>query len=192
MKRSLFAALAVIFGIGLATPRLPPAADAVEATPDHRPLAVHRAPAPRKPPAPAQDAASIDDPLPQLPSPQVSTTATQPDADVIAMESPLNQAMLTTLVQTGRMTLELPDGQALALIVDEIDERRGHQRIRVRSAGGTGQFTRANWGFFGTIATPRGVYSIENQGLKTYIVNHSELDRRNLPGLDDARYPLDA
>ncbi|MFK7915129.1 MAG: hypothetical protein AB8B93_14535, partial [Pseudomonadales bacterium] len=87
---------------------------------------------------------------------------------------------------------DLPDGASLALIVDSVDERRGHQRIRVRSTSGNGQFTRAQWGFFGTVATDRGVYTFENQGIKTYIVKHSELDRRSLPGLSDAKRPRDA
>ena len=188
MKRSLAVTVAIITGAGLGLPQAPstdgqyrsPALPSVVSSQTHG-LPEGRAGVPRVP----GNAMAAVAPVDQGPG---------PDPDILAVESALNQAMLDTLVHGGQVDLDLPDGTGLTLIVHSVDTHHGYQRIRVRSADEfcSGQFTRAPQGFFGTIATDRGVYAFENQGLKTYIVNHSELDRRNLPGLSDARRPHEA
>ncbi|MFK7914999.1 MAG: hypothetical protein AB8B93_13870, partial [Pseudomonadales bacterium] len=160
MKRSLAVSVAVIAGVGLGVTQAPapPATGAVVALADPvldtLPVpasTMENAPLAPSGPATASSApatAMAPQPAPAYVGP-APAPGPGPDPDIIAVESPLDQAMLDTLVHSGRIRFDLPDGASLALIVDSVDERRGHQRIRVRSTSGNGQFTRAQWGFFG-------------------------------------------
>lgn len=186
MKRSLAASIAIITGVGLGVSELPPRGSLDHASAPHG-----LAPSQSSSISAAHAIPAVKPGIPVASTPLLADVG--PDSDIVAVESSLDQAMLDALVHSGRLHFELPDGTTLELFIDSIDEGRGYQRIRVRStSGGSGQFTRAAQGFFGTIATDRGVYAFENQGFKTYIVNHSELDRRNLPGLSDVRRPREA
>ncbi len=109
------------------------------------------------------------------------------DSDTTPEPFALDQQKLEQLLDEGALTLPHPQGGSMHLRLLASHSQGRLQLLRLQIAGLPGQVTRSANGFFGTLATDRGIYSIENHGLTTHIVNHQQLDQRLLPGFSDAR-----
>ncbi|MGI9325248.1 MAG: hypothetical protein ACR2PZ_08530 [Pseudomonadales bacterium] len=135
------------------------------------------------PPPPEADLAILDQRV------DSGTLADWPiqDSDTTPLAFPLDQQKLDRLLARGTLTLTHPQGGSMQLQLIAMEQQGRLQLLRLQIAGIPGQVTRSANGFFGTLATDRGVYSIENHGLTTHIVNQQQLDQRTLPGFSDAR-----
>ena len=124
-----------------------------------------------------------------VPAADLSTIAQTPfadyNADIQANRYPLDAADLESLVVSGALSLPHPDGGTLDIVLQSTTTQPGSRTLHVLSSGYPGTITQRPNGFFATLATPEGVYTLENRGAGTYLVRHRQLDLRINPALVD-------
>jgi hypothetical protein len=114
-----------------------------------------------------------------------------PGSDVLLEDYPLTQMMLSTLQRGDRIALPHPDGGTIELRVERADaEHGGRHLMLVQSDGLVSTFTESHGTFFGTLATPRGVYALEGNVRGSRLTRHALLDQRiNSHALDYRNAP---
>ncbi len=114
-----------------------------------------------------------------------------PSSDVLLEDYPLTETMLSTLQRGDRIVLPHPDGGTIELRVERADaEHGGRHLMLVQSDGLVSTFTESHGTFFGTLATPRGVYALEGNVRGSRLTRHALLDQRiNSHALDYRNAP---
>jgi hypothetical protein len=100
-------------------------------------------------------------------------------SDVLLEDYPLTETTLSTLQRGDRIELPHPDGGTIELRVERADaEHGGRHLMLVQSDGLVSTFTEGGGAFFGTLATPRGVYALEGGVNGSRLTRHTLLDQR--------------
>jgi hypothetical protein len=116
--------------------------------------------------------------------------ANERGADVVFEDYPLNSTELGALRQGDRIVLTHPDGGSIDLHVVRIDSTPQRRHLLLMHGALASTFTESNGTFFGTLATPRGVYALEGNALRSRLTRHALLDLRMNPHAPDYRsYP---
>ncbi len=114
-------------------------------------------------------------------------------ADVTAEAYPLAWQRLKDLQAGDHITLPDPQGGSLTLTVTRVRDRDSHRSIQVHSQGLASTFTVSDTGFYGTLATTRGVYGLQNDGDSSLLIDQRQLEQRwNSHSQDYLRPPSDA
>ena len=98
--------------------------------------------------------------------------------DVVFEDYPLTDGALTNLRRGDRIALPHPDGGTVELRVERADSADGHRHLLLVHDGLVSTFTEARGAFFGTVATPRGVYALEGDARGSRLTRHASLDQR--------------
>lgn len=106
-------------------------------------------------------------------------------SDIVAIRYPLYAADLETLVSTGSLSLPHPEGGTLNIVLRRNTTKHGSRILHVTTNGYPGTITQRSDGFFATLATPQGIYTLESRGSDTYLVQQRQLDLRINPALRD-------
>ncbi len=119
-------------------------------------------------------------------------TAASPDevrgSDVVLEDYPLTDAALSSLRRGDRIALPNPDGGTIELRVERADAENGGRHLLLVHGGLVSTFTEARGAFFGTLATPRGVYALEGDVRSSRLTRHTLLDQRMNNHALDYRY----
>ncbi len=112
-------------------------------------------------------------------------------SDVLLEDYPLTETTLSTLQRGDRIALPHPDGGTIELRVERADAEHGGRHLTlVQSDGLVSTFTESHGAFFGTLATPRGVYALEGSASGSRLTRHTLLDQRmNSHALDYRTIP---
>jgi hypothetical protein len=112
-------------------------------------------------------------------------------SDVLLEDYPLTETTLSTLQRGDRIALPHPDGGTIELRVERADAEHGGRHLKlVQSDGLVSTFTESHGAFFGTLATPRGVYALEGGVNGSRLTRHTLLDQRmNSHALDYRNVP---
>ena len=81
-----------------------------------------------------------------------------------------------------------PDGGTIELRVERADAENGGRHLLLVHGGLVSTFTEARGAFFGTVATPRGVYALEGDVRGSRLTRHALLDQRMNNHALDYRY----
>ncbi len=106
------------------------------------------------------------------------------DLDVPRQQTTFGQAEIQALLQAGAATVYLPDGQLLHLHTSHTRDLAGDGHVITAAAAGLVSTitTRGNL-FFATLATPRGVYRLQNlphSNTQASVTAHRALDQRTM------------
>lgn len=112
-------------------------------------------------------------------------------SDVVLEDYPLTETTLSKLQRGDRLALPHPDGGTIELRVERAEaEHGGRHLMLVQSDGLVSTFTESRGAFFGTVATPRGVYALEGGVSGSRLTRHTLLDQRmNSHALDYRTVP---
>ncbi|MCZ6642896.1 MAG: hypothetical protein O7G86_03140 [Gammaproteobacteria bacterium] len=114
-----------------------------------------------------------------------STPFADGNSDIQANRYPLYAADLESLISSGSLSLPHPEGGTLNIILRTNTTRHGSRILHVSTNGYPGTITQRPNGFFATLATPEGIYTLESRGSETYLVQQRQLDLRINPALKD-------
>jgi hypothetical protein len=98
--------------------------------------------------------------------------------DVVFEDYPLRDADLAPLHRGDRIELPHPDGGTIDLRVERVESTRDRRHLTLLHDGLSSTFTEARGAFFGTLATPRGVYALEGNAQHSRLTRHALLDQR--------------
>ena len=111
-------------------------------------------------------------------------------SDVVQEDYPLDVTFLSSLQTGDRIALPHPDGGRVELRVERTEAQNGIRHLRLADQGLVSTITEAGGAFFGTLATPRGVYALEGDGRGSRLTRHAALDQRmNSHALDYRHAP---
>ncbi len=122
----------------------------------------------------------------------IAQRAEERSSDVVREDYALNEGALTKLRRGDRIALPHPDGGTVELRVARADSADGHRHLLLVNVndGLVSTFTEARGSFFGTLATPRGVYALEGDARGSRLTRHASLDQRmNSHALDYRNRP---
>ncbi len=105
--------------------------------------------------------------------------------DIQANQYPIFAADLESLATQGSLSLPHPEGGILNIVLRATSTKHGSRTLHVTSNGYPGTITQRADGFFATLATAEGTYTLENRGSVTYLVPQRQLDLRINPALRD-------
>lgn len=119
--------------------------------------------------------------------PPPAAKADRRGADVTFESYPLGDRDLATLRLGDRIELPHPDGGTIELTVARSESTPGRRHVMLLHDGLASTFTRARGAFFGTLATPTGVYALEGTQRTSRLTRHALLDQRMSPYAPDYR-----
>ena len=109
---------------------------------------------------------------------------------MVQEDYPLDVTFLSSLQTGDRIALPHPDGGRVELRVERTEAQNGIRHLRLADQGLVSTITEAGGAFFGTLATPRGVYALEGDGRGSRLTRHAALDQRmNSHALDYRHAP---
>ncbi len=111
------------------------------------------------------------------------------NSDVQANHYPFYAADIELLIALGSLSLPHPQGGALNIVLQSSTTEHGSRTLHVLSNGYPGTITQRRNGFFATLATPEGTYTLENRGSVTHLIQQRQLDLRINPALTDYAAP---
>jgi hypothetical protein len=107
-----------------------------------------------------------------------------PESDAPSEPYPLSARRLADLAPGARLRLPDPAGGEIEFVVAAIEWAPPIRRLRLTHDGLPSTFTVKGPAFFGTLATPRGVYALEGHNRATRLVRQATLDQRNVHASD--------
>ncbi len=111
------------------------------------------------------------------------------NSDIEVNHYPLSAADIELLIALGSLSLPHPQGGALNIVLRSSTTEHGSRILHVLSNGYPGTITQRQRGFFATLATPEGTYTLENRGSVTHLIQQRQLDLRINPALTDYAAP---
>jgi hypothetical protein len=122
-------------------------------------------------------------------NPVIATTPSLTfDTDIPLLSSSLDLAAIDTLIDTGHVLLDLPDGSQATLQRTGIQAQFGITHLQAEADGYVATITRRGDEFFATLANSNGSYRIEGNAAHSRVFPHQLIAQRRLQHETDYRH----
>lgn len=110
------------------------------------------------------------------------------DTDIPILTSSLDLAALNTLIRTGSVSVDLPDGTHTRLQRTHTQEQFGMTHLKAEADGYVATITRRGDEFYATLANSAGGYRIEGKATHSRVFPHQLIAQRRLQHETDYRH----